>query len=107
MKPTDHITMTMQAKVPGLELVSDEIDLSLEYEHALGGEGPDAYERLIADALVGDERLFARQDGVEEAWRIVEPLLNVTDTPVRYKPGSRGPLDADGVTPFFTNPSRT
>ena len=99
MKPTDHITMTMQAKVPGLELVSDEIDLSLEYEEALGGEGPDAYERLIADAIVGDERLFARQDGVEEAWRIVEPMLAETGTPLSYEPGSWGPADADRVSP--------
>ena len=65
MKPDDRITMSMQAKVPGLSMVSDDVELSVDYEEALGGDGPDAYERLIADALVGDERLFARQDGVE------------------------------------------
>ncbi len=100
MKPTDHITMSMQAKVPGLEMVSDDVDLSVDYEEALGGEGPDAYERLIADALIGDERLFARQDGVEEAWRIVDPLLDVTDPPLKYSPGSWGPIEADRVAPL-------
>ena len=51
---------------------------------------PTPYERLIADALVGDERLFARQDGVEEAWRIVEPLL--TRRPVIRTSQGRGGL---------------
>ncbi len=104
MKPDDSITMTMQAKVPGLEMVSDDVDLSVDYEAALGGDGPDAYERLIADALVGDERLFARQDGVEEAWRIVEPLLDPADPPLPYAAGTWGPADADRVAPFSTGP---
>ncbi len=99
MKPDDTITMTMQAKVPGLEMVSDHVELSVDYDEALGGDGPDAYERLIADALVGDERLFARQDGVEEAWRIVEPMLDSTEPALIYAPGSWGPSEADRVSP--------
>jgi glucose-6-phosphate 1-dehydrogenase len=104
MKPDDRITMTMQAKVPGLVMVSDDVDLSVDYEQALGGDGPDAYERLIADALVGDERLFARQDGVEEAWRIVEPMFNPIDKVLPYAPGSWGPAEADRVAPFSAGP---
>jgi len=99
MKPDDTITMSMQAKVPGLAMVSNDIDLSVEYGDALGGDGPDAYERLIADALVGDERLFARQDGVEEAWRIVEPMLQPAEPVLPYSPGSWGPAEADRVSP--------
>jgi glucose-6-phosphate 1-dehydrogenase len=99
MKPDDTITLTMQAKVPGLAMVSNDVDMSVDYEEALGGDGPDAYERLIADALVGDERLFARQDGVEEAWRIVEPMLNPTNPVVPYAAGTWGPLEADVVAP--------
>lgn len=100
MKPDDTITLRMQAKVPGLEMVSDDVDLSVDYEEALGGDGPDAYERLIADALVGDERLFARQDGVEEAWRIVEPMLNPVNKVITYATGTWGPPEADRVSPF-------
>jgi len=102
MKPDDNITMTMQAKVPGLEMISKNVDMAVDYEAALGGDGPDAYERLIADGLIGDERLFARQDGVEEAWRIVEPLLDPTEPPLPYKAGSWGPAEADRVAPFAT-----
>lgn len=102
MKPDDTITMTMQAKVPGLEMVSDHVELSVDYDEALGGTGPDAYERLIADALVGDERLFARQDGVEEAWRIVEPMLDPPHRVLTYSAGSWGPAEADRVSPRTT-----
>ncbi len=100
MKPDDNITMTMQAKVPGLEMVSRAIDMTVDYEEQLGGDGPDAYERLIADALVGDERLFARQDGVEEAWRIVEPMLAPRNPVLPYAAGTWGPDEADAVAPL-------
>lgn len=99
LKPDDQITLTMQAKVPGLEMRSDDVAMAVDYEEALGGDGPDAYERLIADALLGDERLFARQDGVEEAWRIIGPLLNPVDKVVTYPKGSEGPIEADRVAP--------
>ncbi len=99
LKPDDQITLTMQAKVPGLEMKSDDVDLSVDYEEALGGDGPDAYERLIADALIGDERLFARQDGVEEAWRIIGALEDPAHPVVTYPAGSWGPPDADRVAP--------
>ena len=105
MKPDDRITMTMQAKVPGLDMVSDDVDLSVDYEKALGGDGPDAYERLIADAIVGDERLFARQDGVQEAWRIVAPLLDPANKVLPYAAGTWGPEEANRVSPLDTGPT--
>ena len=59
----------------------------------------DAYERVLGDAMAGDATLFARQDYVEEAWRIVDPVLQ-TDTPVfLYEPGTWGPLEVAQVTP--------
>jgi glucose-6-phosphate 1-dehydrogenase len=55
----------------------------------------DAYERLLGDAMEGDAILFARQDGVEAAWAIVDPILN-TATPVHeYEPGTWGPPEAE------------
>jgi glucose-6-phosphate 1-dehydrogenase len=59
----------------------------------------DAYERVLSDALVGDRTLFAREDHVEEAWRIVDPVLD-TATPVHtYEPGTWGPAEVAKVTP--------
>jgi len=97
MKPDNRITLSMQAKVPGMKMVSREVDMTVDYEEQLGGDGPDAYERLIADALVGDERLFAAQEAVEEAWRIVEPMLAPTRYVLPYAVGSNGPDAADEV----------
>ena len=55
----------------------------------------DAYERLLGDAMLGDPTLFAREDSVEEAWRVVDPVLN-TDMPVyEYEPGTWGPKEVD------------
>jgi glucose-6-phosphate 1-dehydrogenase len=56
----------------------------------------DAYERVLGDAIIGDRTLFAREDYVEEAWRIVDPAL-AADTPVyEYEPGTWGPKEVDG-----------
>jgi glucose-6-phosphate 1-dehydrogenase len=64
-----------------------------------GGNDRDAYERVLTDAMAGDQALFAREDYVEEAWRIVDPVLK-TDTPVySYEPGTWGPDQADQIAP--------
>ena len=60
-----------------------------------GPEEMDAYERVLGDAMEGDRTLFAREDYVEEAWRIVDPVL-AADTPVYdYAPGTWGPQEVD------------
>ena len=56
-----------------------------------------AYERLLGDAMQGDATLFARQDGVEAAWRIVEPALHRGDVPEPYEPGTWGPSSAERI----------
>ena len=94
MKPTDTITLAMQAKAPGGALVTEPVDLTVSTEAALG-EGPEAYEQLLDDALDGDTTRFGRQDGVEEQWRIVEPLLTDAPPVVRYERGSWGPPSSD------------
>ncbi len=99
MKPDDVISMSLQAKVPGQQMLAQGVDLTVDYGEALGGDGPDPYERLLGDALDGDPRLFARQDSVEEAWRIVEGVLDAA-TPIHEYPfGSWGPRFADAVLP--------
>jgi len=100
MKPDNAITLTMQAKTPGEQMVSAPVDLSVDYGEALGGSGPDPYERLIGDALHGDARLFAHQDGVEQSWRIVDPLLDHHDPVLHYSRGGWGPPEADAISPL-------
>jgi glucose-6-phosphate 1-dehydrogenase len=55
----------------------------------------DAYERVLGDAMAGDASLFAREDYVEEAWRIVDPVLKVNTPVYEYEPGSWGPSEVD------------
>jgi glucose-6-phosphate 1-dehydrogenase len=61
------------------------------------GEALEPYERLLHHALIGDTQLFARQDSVEETWRIVQPLLDDPPPAHRYEPGSWGPPAADAL----------
>lgn len=71
--------------------------LELLASHHPGAEEMNAYERVLGDAMAGDATLFAREDYVEEAWRIVDPVLKA-NTPVHeYEPGTWGPDDAEGI----------
>ena len=69
---SDGVTFTVQAKTPGPHLDSEDVDLSCDFAAALG-ERREAYERLLDDAIDGELRRFARQDEVEETWRVVQP----------------------------------
>jgi len=91
MKPDNHISLTMQAKAAGETMTSEPVDLAVDYGAAVGGTGPDPYERLIGDALEGDPRNFAHQQGVEASWRIVEPILDLNSPVHQYESGSWGP----------------
>jgi glucose-6-phosphate 1-dehydrogenase len=70
------------------------VNLDLEFAEE-GGEGPTPYEVLLHAALIGDTSRFNRQDGVEEQWRIMQPLLDSPPAVQPYKPGSWGPKAAD------------
>jgi glucose-6-phosphate 1-dehydrogenase len=59
----------------------------------------DAYERVLGDAMSGDTTLFAREDYVEEAWRIVDPLLKKTTPVYAYEQKTWGPNEVEQVTP--------
>jgi glucose-6-phosphate 1-dehydrogenase len=88
------VTFTVQAKHPGGHPETCPIDLDVDFARALGRR-PEAYERLLSDAVDGDARRFAREDSVEQAWRIVAPILDLPDRPVAYARGSWGPPEAD------------
>jgi glucose-6-phosphate 1-dehydrogenase len=71
-----------------------EIHLDMEFSEE-GGEGPTPYEVLLRAAMLGNSIRFTRQDGVEETWRVMQPLLDAAPTVHAYAPGSWGPREAD------------
>jgi glucose-6-phosphate 1-dehydrogenase len=81
-----------QVKQPGEEMVGRMSELEV-CRHRLGIQ-EDAYERLLGDAMAGDATLFARQDAVEAAWRVVDPILADSRPVITYPKGSWGPPEA-------------
>jgi glucose-6-phosphate 1-dehydrogenase len=76
------------------------ITLDMEFADE-GGEGPTPYEVLLHAALIGDAKRFTRQDAVEEAWRVMQPLLDAPPPAHTYAPGSWGPKEADDLVAGF------
>jgi glucose-6-phosphate 1-dehydrogenase len=87
------INLNARVKRPGEDLVSKPADLLLVEEPT--AEEVDAYERLLGDAMRGDGMLFVREDAVEAAWAIVDPILANEAALHQYEPGSWGPREAD------------
>jgi glucose-6-phosphate 1-dehydrogenase len=77
-------------------MVGDQTEL--KFVHKPDGDELDAYERLLDDAMDGDATLFARQDGVEAAWAVVDPVLGNVTPLDEYEPGSWGPPEAERLT---------
>jgi glucose-6-phosphate 1-dehydrogenase len=90
----DGVTLQLQTKSPGDELVSRPVDLEVSYDTLFPHRQP-AYQRLLEDAMEGDHRRFGRADGVEEQWRIVEPVLERPPAVDLYRKGTWGPPGAD------------
>ncbi|MCS6328470.1 MAG: glucose-6-phosphate dehydrogenase [Nitrospira sp.] len=92
------VAIGARAKVPGEKMIGRETELFVSHQR---GDEMEAYERLIGDAMIGDASLFARQDGVEAAWRVVDQILT-TPTPVyEYEPGTWGPSESNTlIAPF-------
>jgi glucose-6-phosphate 1-dehydrogenase len=100
IQPDEGITLKIGAKVPGPSLEVRSVSMDFTYGTAFGADLPDAYERLILDVMLGDPTLFPRRDEVEEAWRVVQPILDRwAETPPpelpNYDAGSWGPRAAD------------
>jgi glucose-6-phosphate 1-dehydrogenase len=96
LSPDVTIAVGARVKRPGEEMIGNETELS--FVHHPHGDEMDAYERLIGDAMEGDPTLFARQDAVEGAWSIVDPILHIDSAPIEYEPGTWGPPEADRLT---------
>ncbi len=97
ISPDVTVAVGVLARSLGDSLTGEPVEL-IASQHPRAGE-MDAYERVLTDAMCGDRTLFAREDYIEEAWRIVDPVLQA-DTPVhQYEPGTWGPSDASIVPP--------
>lgn len=100
IQPDEGITLTFGAKAPGPINQIEPVEMNFDYVQAFGGEPPEAYERLLLDALMGDATLFTRTDEVQAAWAFTTGILNawkekpVTNIPV-YEAGTSGPTGAD------------
>jgi glucose-6-phosphate 1-dehydrogenase len=96
LTPDMAISVGARAKRPGEEMRGEEVELVAT--HQSGTERP-PYERLIGDAARGDAALFAREDAVEAAWRIVNPVLDLATPPHPYRQGTWGPRAAEALLP--------
>ena len=92
ISPDVTIALGAMVKEPGETMIGEQIELLASHHPA--DEEMDAYERLLGDAMSGDATLFAREDYVEEAWRIVDPVLQGRGDVQEYACGSWGPPDA-------------
>lgn len=94
LNPDVIVGMGMRVKVPGEAMAGKDVELTLT---SCAGDYMSPYERLLGDALRGDGELFAREDGVEASWRVVEQVLGDRVPIALYGPGSWGPEQADGL----------
>lgn len=92
LSPNVSIAVTARTKVPGEAMVGEDARL---VDHLCADDGMTPYERLLGDAMRGDETLFGSEAGVEAAWRIVDPVLKAGGPIFGYDQGSWGPAQAD------------
>ena len=102
IQPDEGIMLRFGAKVPGLGMAIRPVTMDFTYGSAFNVDSPDAYETLILDALQGDASLFTRADEVEEAWSIVDPIIDLwaTGQPPEfpnYEAGTWGPAEAEDM----------
>ena len=99
MQPNEGVSLSLGAKIPGTRMRIRPVNMEFLYGTAFLSQSPEAYERLILDAMRGDATLFTRHDEVEAQWRIIDPILESWgkgEPPlVEYPAGSAGPAQAD------------
>jgi len=110
IQPDEGISLRMMAKIPGTSLRIEPVKMDFHYGTSFGKASPEAYERLLLDAMSGDPTLFARRDEVEEAWAFIDPIEHAWSQkenapPLSFYPaGSWGPEEADEL---LANDGRT
>lgn len=100
LQPDEGISLSFEIKLPGHRLALRPVSMDFKYASAIRGILPDAYERLLLDAMLGDQTLFARADWIEQSWELLGPVLEHWEKPPKttfpnYLAGSWGPQEAD------------
>jgi glucose-6-phosphate 1-dehydrogenase len=101
IQPDEGISWRLNGKVPGGQMNIKPVALDMLYKTTFNKEPPEAYERLIIDAMLGEQTLFIRGDEVEAAWSVIDPIEKAwaqsKSSPEEYKPGTWGPKKAFGL----------
>jgi glucose-6-phosphate 1-dehydrogenase len=101
LQPNEGVSLSLGAKVPGARMRIRPVNMEFLYNTAFLSQSPEAYERLILDAMRGEATLFTRNDEVEAQWRICDPILAAwgesDQAPAPYAAGTQGPPEADGL----------
>ena len=104
IQPDEGVSLRIQSKLPGAALRVEPVKMDFQYGASFGKASPEAYERLLHDAMSGDPTLFARRDEVEQAWQFVDAIEQAwqhgdgkTPALCTYPAGSWGPQEADGL----------
>jgi glucose-6-phosphate 1-dehydrogenase len=101
MQPNEGVSISLGAKIPGTRMRIRPVNMEFLYGTSFLSQSPEAYERLITDAMRGDATLFTRNDEVEAQWRIIDPILESWEKGeeplATYAAGSHGPEEADSI----------
>ncbi len=98
LQPNEGVTLQLGAKIPGTRMIIRPVNMEFLYGTAFLSQSPEAYERLIMDAMRGDPTLFTRNDEVEAQWQICDPIVKAWEADAgplpQYESGSQGPAEA-------------
>jgi len=100
IQPDEGVSLTFEVKPPGPEICVSPLSLDFKYEEAFGANPPEAYETLLEDCIEGNSTLFTRHDEVEQAWSLMDPIIQAWERKKpkefpNYEAGSWGPKEAD------------
>ncbi len=101
VQPNEGVSLSIGAKIPGTRMAIRSVQMEFLYGSSFLSQSPEAYERLILDAMRGDATLFTRNDEVEAQWNIIDPIIAAWQKHQgalpQYEAGSQGPAEADGL----------
>jgi len=111
IQPDEGLSLILNAKIPGLETRMQPVKMNFRYATTFGSNTPEAYERLVLDAMIGDGTLFIRGDEAETSWKICTPVLDYWKAEARngmdsYAAGSWGPASAEALVAAHQHPWR-
>src|SRR4051794_31804116 len=99
VQPNEGVSLSIGAKIPGTRMAIRPVQMEFLYGSAFMSQSPEAYERLILDAMRGDATLFTRNDEVEAQWRLIDPIIaawsKLPGPLAQYEAGSQGPKESE------------